>query len=781
VSANDPSQCNIIELTLTIEQLKAQLNLVSELVLTLDKEGLVEMLNDQGHRLLGYNEGELIGRDWIETCVPEDTQEAVRNLFEMLIAGNEDTQEDVVTQLKKRDGSYIYVAWHYALMRDDAGNVIGMIASGRDISRRTHLNSALRKTESVVQNMASSVVITDEDGVIEYANPATCRVTGYEMSELLGMHTRMFNSGKQNKAFYHELWNTIKSQRVWRGKIRNKRKDGSLYWETALISPVIDDNGKTINYLAIKDDITDLMEKELELELLSETLKSSQFAVVFTDAERQVKSINPAFTTLTGYEPEDLVGRRICDVLSGSDTDGEALKAMNQAALSGKKYEGDLLYYDANQKGYWANVQIVPIHLGESREITNFVEFHFLVTERVMAQKALELRGIELEAANNAKNEFLSVMSHELRTPLNPIIGMSDLMLMSCEDEDQRQCLNIIKNAGNHLLSLITDILDFGKIESGNMSFNMEVLRLKPLLESCAKLSQTQKRSSAVEFQVCFENCDEVFVLSDALRLKQVVLNLITNAFKFTDSGTVKLYCEQMENSICIHVEDTGIGIPKDKISSIFEAFYQLDSSYTRKYEGTGLGLSISKKIMDRLGGELRVKSAPGAGSRFTVVLSLHDAALDIDDESLSNPAFNLDTESFELGQSCSLESKEILIVEDNPSNIFLLKKLFTEMGFSFDLVADGESALSQLKQNDYQLVFLDLHLPDISGYEICEHIRSSPKTAGLYVIAQTAQVDSDVEEDCISRGFDAYISKPYNQKALDALLMKLIRPQQSP
>ncbi|MGB0743035.1 MAG: PAS domain-containing hybrid sensor histidine kinase/response regulator [Opitutales bacterium] len=776
MEASDHSDGEFAELTRTVERLKAQLDMVSDLLLTLNKEGVVEALNDQGHRLLGYNEGELVGKDWIETCVPDKSREEVRKLFEDLIAGNDETREGHVTQLKRRDGSHAYVSWRNALIRDDSGEAIGMFATGRDISKRTYLNTALRKTESVVRNMASSVVITDVEGIIEYANPAACRITGYEMGELIGRHTRMFGSGKQSKAFYREMWSSIKDQNVWRGMMQNKRKDGSLYWESAVIYPVIDDNGKTINYLAIKDDISDQMEKELELELLSETLKNSEFAVVFSDAKRQVESVNPAFTTLTGYAPQDLVGRRISDVLSGAETDAEALKTMEQVEQSGNGYAGDLLCYNANKEAYWAHVQIAPIRLGQSKEITHFVEFHSLVTDRVMAQKGLELRGLELEAANNAKNEFLSVMSHELRTPLNPIIGMSELMLMNCEDEEQRQSLNIIMNAGNHLLSLITDILDFGKIESGNMTFKMEVLRLEPLLANCVNLTATQIQTNRVEFQTCFDNCDEVSVLSDSLRLKQVVLNLLTNAFKFTDSGTVKLYCEQMDDNICIHVEDTGIGIPEDKISSIFDAFYQLDSSHTRKYEGTGLGLSISKKIIDRLGGEIRVKSMPGAGSRFTVILPMHHEARPIADESLSIPNVEFAAESFEVGQHCSLESKEVLIVEDNESNTFLLKKLFTKMGFSFDLVSDGDSALSHLRKYNYQLVFLDLQLPDISGYEICEQIRSNQETAQLYVIAQTAQVDFGVQEDCIKRGFDAYISKPYDRKKLEALLTKIIK-----
>jgi|GEM_PF-1480536 len=756
------------ELTRRNKLLESLLEVVSEIVLILDLHGVVEFLNEQGHQLLGYGSGELIGKDWFETCLPVAERKEIKMLFQSLIEGVDETREGHTSKLQKRDGGLISVLWHNSLLRGDDGNVRGLLATGRDISRRVQLMEQLRKTETVITNTRSSVVITDTEGVIEFVNPAAALSSGYSRKELIGSHTRILNSGKQSQQFYKELWATLKAQKVWRGNFQNKRKDGSLYWESAIITPVIDEEGQTSNYLAIKDDISQTIQQQQQLELLSETLKSSKFAVIFSDAKNCVTAVNPAFTTITGYGESAVVGCQLKDKLCGPETDPETLNLIHQAVSAAARFEGDIQYYDVKGDRYWVHLQMEPLRLSQSGEISHYVEIQTLVTERMEAQQALLERGQELEAANQAKSVFLSVMSHELRTPLNPIIGMSEHMLLDCKDAEDRETLQIIRNSGAHLLELINDILDVGRIESGNVTVDLEELPLQPLLLLCIELVKDSAKGRDVELRTNLDQCSLVSVRADAKRLKQVILNLLSNALKFTEDGYVKVYCEQVEDSVCIHIEDTGIGMSPEQIPLIFNAFTQLDSSISRRFEGTGLGLSIVKQLIDLLGGEIKVKSELGVGSRFTVVLPVHRQLSGGEmPQLLATPVAEV------LGdpQLCAVEGVEILVVEDNISNAYLLEQLLTRWGYSYHIAENGESALLKLREQSYQLVLLDLQLPDISGFEVCKQIRAMPKTADLCVIAQTAQAAVGTAEDCLSDGFDDYISKPLDLKKLKALL----------
>lgn len=372
------------------------------------------------------------------------------------------------------------------------------------------------------------------------------------------------------------------------------------------------------------------------------------------------------------------------------------------------------------------------------------------------------------EYSSKAKEQFLANMSHEIRTPINGIDGMAKLLEKTTLSVNQKEFVSAIRISSDNLLVIINDILDISKIEAGKLTIEKIGFNLKQILTQTIKSIYYKAEEKGITLESKIDDKISNVLIGDPTRIGQILINLLNNSIKFTPDGSVKLYCSLIEkselhNKILFEIIDTGIGIEKDKLATIFESFSQEDSSTTRKYGGTGLGLSISKQLVELFNGELKVKSTKGKGTTFyfTVEFPIGIAKDLIEDEK---------TEI----QIDSLKNKKILVVEDNQINQFLVISLLKKWELILEVADNGAIAIEKIKENKYDLILMDMQMPIMGGIEATAIIRNELKLT-IPIIALTARAIKGDDKECLNAGMDDYVSKPFNESELVNKISKLI------
>lgn len=413
----------------------------------------------------------------------------------------------------------------------------------------------------------------------------------------------------------------------------------------------------------------------------------------------------------------------------------------------------------------WIKDTSFPIQ-NEKNHFIGFAGIAEDITKEVLHEQELREAKERAEVANKAKSDFLAMVSHEIRTPLNAVLGMADILQSKGLTSEQREYVEIIANAGNDLLALVGDILDFARLDAGRLTFVEQSFDLAELFVNVTQGMRYLTRDKMVELKLKIAPEMNARVTGDQQRVRQVLANLLNNAIKFTESGSivVSLGCECQADGcglFTIKVKDTGIGIPEDKLSAIFEKFSQVDSIYQRKYSGIGLGLAITKELVEKMGGKISVVSKQDEGTEFTVKLPL---PLQV----FSAPAI-VTSKSIVPNEKIQ---KKVLVVEDNLINQKIARVMLEDLGCDVSVVSNGAEVMDQVnKLPDYDLIFMDVGLPDMSGYDIASAIRQRTELKSLPIIAMTAHVLERDRQQAMHSGMNHIVAKPVSYEQIRAVL----------
>jgi len=561
------------------------------------------------------SESSIFGKTDIESSYPGDASQTFNDDMWVI-----QTAQPILNKLESftdRKGTKKYYLTSKIPLKNDSGKIIGLVGVGHDITTRKKSEQKIIQLSKGIEQSPASIIITDTSGNIEYVNSKFTVITGYTFDEVKEKNPNILQSGHTPSEEYTKLWDTIISGNEYHSEIQNRKKNGELYWESVLISPIRDEDGTIINYMAIKEDITDRKKADLEILKLSVAIEQNPASVVITGTNGVIEYVNKKFVAVSGYPKQELIGK-ILRIFKPGHTSDEVYVDIWNTLFAGKTWKGEHQNRTIAHEIYWESVQISPIKNQEGK-VTNFVVLSENISERKKMEKDLIAAKEKAEESDRLKSAFLANMSHEIRTPLNSILGFSDLLTAPDLDTDSRRDFaNLINSSGNNLLSIINDILDISKIEAGQITLIKNEFSAHHLIAEIHREYSYKANSKGIEFKLKTRTDNlELIILSDESRIKQVLINFVGNALKFTDTGYIEIGVELIQNTIQFYVKDTGIGIPKDYHDKVFDRFRQVEAAQTRKYGGNGLGLAITKNLAELMGGKIWLESEQNIGSTF--------------------------------------------------------------------------------------------------------------------------------------------------------------------
>ncbi len=763
---------------------------LDEAVISTDTAGTITFMNPAAGMLTGWEPGHAAGKplEFVLRMTEQGTangtmldQQAIRDLV------NRKSFDTMF--ILSQTGRAVPVEQTVSPIKIDDSHSAGMLVVLNDITERLAVEEMLYKLYRAVDQSPALVIITDAKGTIEFINPRVVEVTGYSYGELLGQNPRIFRSGVHDTGFYSELWDTILAGGTWQGEMCDRRKDGSLYWETAIISPIMKENGVITHFLKIAEDITARREAEEHYRRKAREqeaiLSNIPAFVFFKDINLRYITANNAFLLLAGQSEENLPGKSDFDLFTRPDAESFRLHDQRVLETGEPLYNLDETVTASDGSVIRTTTSKLP-YRDESGTIAGIIGIAWDITRLKEHEEQLARAREAADQANRAKSDFLANMSHEIRTPMNAIIGTTELALNTELSETQRDYLKMSLSAANSLLAIINDILDLSRIESGRLELEEVEFSPRELVEETTEMMRIQAVKKGLSL-----SCDIAPGIPEALAgdpglLRQVLINLIGNAVKFTERGGINVRLEAAPAGpdapgntgpetaglvrLVLSVKDTGIGIPADMHRAIFEKFTQADSSTRRAYGGTGLGLAICKELALKMNGEIRVESEPGRGSTFYFSALLKKAAGPIRATAARPPAIEATG-----GDGVYLR---ILLAEDNEINQIMAREHLTRMGHPVSIASSGLEAITLLQARTFDLVLMDVQMPDMDGIEVTRFVRESgdPRIdRHIPIIAMTAHALKGDRERFIAAGMSDYIAKPVDWKKLDAIMKRVV------
>lgn len=669
------------------------------------------------------------------------------------------------------------------------------MSKNKNSSEQSKINkSATSKNllESIQDNISHAFITTQVDGTITSFNRKAREMLGYTEEELVG---------KENPGLFHDLDEVVARSKEFSNKFGKKiepgfktfichsehneknefewtyiHKKGHKFPVLLSISPIRDDADNVVGYLGIAQDLTDnkiqekkLIRKNSELELAQSIAKIGSWGF---DVEKgritwskEMYNIFPE--NIEDGEPDFKKHQSTIhpdDVDYWFSTVSSCMKNAKQYLMRFRTHKIDdkekIVWVEARGQGVIENSKVVSLS-GTCQDIT----------ELVLREEELERKAVALKKAEQAKSDFLANMSHEIRTPMNGIIGMLDILRDTELTDSQEEMLNTVSVSSDALLSLLSDILDLSKIEAESFQIDHTSFDLNELIENIRTLMIPKANINKTSLELTTaKKVDHCFV-GDGLRIRQILVNFISNGVKFTKNGAIKIGYEVSEvdsnySMIKIYVKDNGIGISEENQKKLFQDFEQGDSSITRKYGGTGLGLSISGKLATMMGGRVYLESKLGQGSTFYLELKLQKG----NEIPLTQNQYVFDS------SMCEKYPHKILLAEDNLINQKVACLSLKKFGYECDVAENGYEVLDKLDEKGidfYSIILMDIQMPELDGISTTKKIIEKWGSKGPKIIALTANAFTTDKENCLNAGMDDYLSKPLNKKALIDILIK--------
>jgi PAS domain S-box-containing protein len=520
-----------------------------------------------------------------------------------------------------------------------------------------------------------------------------------------------------------------------------------------------------------------------DLERLSYVAARTRNGVIICDPTGRIEWVNEGFERISGWRIGEVVGRKPGDFLRGPETDSSVSQQVGAAIRRGIAFQFTILNYHKSGTPYWIEADVNPV-FDKAGTLVNFVSVQVDITERRRAEELLRHQSEKLadmnsrlEQALRSRDGFLAAMSHEFRTPLNGVLGLTELLLLKTAGdvtERQQNYLMRIQECGNHLLELINDILDLAKIQAGKTAIEMGDCSVREICEASVRLVEESARRKRQTLTLAYREPD-LQVRADKRRIKQVLVNLLSNAVKFTrEGGEIGLELGAKESEVHIDVWDTGIGIPANKISKLFQPFVQLDDSLARDYSGTGLGLALVRELVDAHGGRMEVESRVGEGSRFRVVIPNR-----ILSETVLLPKAEPDEADTPIQTLAQLpEGLRILVAEDNRINQLALRRFLERRGAEVLIAENGRQAINMVEAQTPDIVLMDIQMSLMDGLEATRRIRELPDVgkSRVPIVALTALAMAGDRERCLNAGANEYMTKPLRLSELASLITSLVQ-----